>query len=76
LIAKQYEAARLDESRDAPILQVIDRAVVPEVTSGLPRLVLILIATIVGAILGVAWIVANSVFRRYKNEREVKLESH
>lgn len=30
LLLKQYEAARLDEARDAAIIQVIDRAVPPE----------------------------------------------
>jgi uncharacterized protein involved in exopolysaccharide biosynthesis len=29
-LAKQYEAARLDESKEAPMVQVVDRAVPPE----------------------------------------------
>jgi hypothetical protein len=30
LLLKQYEAAKLDEARDATVIQVIDRAVTPE----------------------------------------------
>jgi uncharacterized protein involved in exopolysaccharide biosynthesis len=30
LLAKQYELARLDEARDAVVIQVIDKAVQPE----------------------------------------------
>lgn len=34
LLARQYEAARLDESKQAPLIQVIDRANVPDRKSG------------------------------------------
>jgi uncharacterized protein involved in exopolysaccharide biosynthesis len=30
LLAKQYETSRIDEARQAPIIQVVDRAVVPD----------------------------------------------
>jgi tyrosine-protein kinase Etk/Wzc len=30
LLAKQYEAARIDEAKQAPVLQVVDRAVAPD----------------------------------------------
>jgi uncharacterized protein involved in exopolysaccharide biosynthesis len=29
-LAKQYEAARLDEAKDAPLIQVLDSAIIPE----------------------------------------------
>ena len=29
-LAKQYEAARLDEAKDAPLIQVLDSATIPE----------------------------------------------
>jgi tyrosine-protein kinase Etk/Wzc len=57
LIAKQYETARLDESRDAPILQVVDHAVVPDNSSGIPRVVIFLGCSLLGAVLGCAWII-------------------
>lgn len=51
-VAKQYEMARLDESREAPVLQIVDRAIVPDTKSGPHRLLIILAMTLVGAVLG------------------------
>jgi tyrosine-protein kinase Etk/Wzc len=56
LLAKQYEVARLDESREAPLLQVVDRALVPDKKSGPKRLLLTLGAAFLGALLGVVWV--------------------
>ena len=63
LLAKQYETARLDESRESPVLQVVDRAVVPDTKSGPPRMLLILSAALLGAFLGSIWVL----FRRAIN---------
>jgi tyrosine-protein kinase Etk/Wzc len=57
LISKQYEAARLDESRDAPVLQVVDRAIVPDHKSGFPRTLMVLVAGIVGSLIGMVYVV-------------------
>jgi tyrosine-protein kinase Etk/Wzc len=57
LISKQYEAARLDESRDAPMLQVIDRAVIPDRKSGLPRTLMVLAGGMLGGFLGIIWVI-------------------
>jgi tyrosine-protein kinase Etk/Wzc len=51
-LAKQYEMARLDESRDAPVLQIVDRAIVPDTKSGPHRLLIVLVVTLIGAVLG------------------------
>ena len=60
LIARQYEAARLDESRDAPLLQVVDRAVVPDRKSGPPRTLLILASCVLGAFAGAIWLILRN----------------
>ena len=57
LIARQYEAARLDESREAPLLQVIDRAMVPDRKSGPSRMLLIFGSCILGAFAGAVWVI-------------------
>lgn len=44
LFARQYELARVDESREAPAVQVLDPAVPPEVRSGPRRLRAALVA--------------------------------
>lgn len=51
LFARQFEAARLDESREGGLIQVVDRATPPEYKSKPKRAVLALGATVVTAIL-------------------------
>ena len=41
LLAKQYETARIDESREAPVIQVVDAAAAPEKKSGPPRALIV-----------------------------------
>jgi uncharacterized protein involved in exopolysaccharide biosynthesis len=45
LLSKQYELAKLDEAKDAVVIQVIDRAVPPERKSGPRRAQVVLLAT-------------------------------
>jgi uncharacterized protein involved in exopolysaccharide biosynthesis len=52
-LAKQYEIARLDESKDAPVIQVMDKAVPPERKSKPHRGQLVLAAFVIGLLLGV-----------------------
>ena len=42
LLSKQYEAARRDEAKSAPVIQVVDRAVPPDKKSGPPRMLITL----------------------------------
>jgi len=46
LLAKQYEAAKIDEARDSLIVQQMDKALVPERKSGPLRMVIVLTVTI------------------------------
>ncbi|AEU39153.1 GumC family protein [Granulicella mallensis] len=54
-IAKQYEAARLDEAKDTP-LQIIDKATVPDTKSGPHRGIIMLIGLILGLMAGTVWV--------------------
>jgi uncharacterized protein involved in exopolysaccharide biosynthesis len=45
LLVKQFELAKLDEARDAVVIQVIDRAVTPERKSRPKRAVIVILAT-------------------------------
>jgi uncharacterized protein involved in exopolysaccharide biosynthesis len=56
LFSKQYEVARLDESREGGLIQVIDVATPPEHKSGPRRLMLALAAGCLAMILVMAWI--------------------
>jgi len=52
LLSKQYEAARIDEARAAPIIQVVDRAVPPDKKSGPHRLLITVGCGLVGFFAG------------------------
>lgn len=53
LLAKQYQLAKLDESRDSGMVQVLDRAVVPDIRSGPKRTQIVLVSTLVALFLSV-----------------------
>jgi tyrosine-protein kinase Etk/Wzc len=68
LLARQYEAARLDESREAPVLQVVDHALVPDKKSWPPRVLLILVGAVVGAFLGAVWVLLRNAIRLFQED--------
>ena len=51
MLAKQYEAARIDEAKAPPLIQVIDKAVAPDKRSWPPRTLLVLLALLTSGIL-------------------------
>jgi hypothetical protein len=53
LLAKQYEIAKLDEARDAAVIQVIDRAVAPEKKARPQVGLVVLVSTVMGFIVAV-----------------------
>lgn len=55
LLAKQYEMARLDEAKDAPIIQVLDNAIEPEHKFKPKRLTMVIVATVLGFCAAMAW---------------------
>lgn len=59
-LAKQYEAARLDEAKAAPLVQVIDNAVIPERKSWPPRLLIVLITSVLAALGSSFWILVSN----------------
>ena len=59
LLAKQFEAAKIDEAKQAPVIQVVDKAVPPDQKSWPPRALL----TVVGAITSFLVVCALVLFR-------------
>jgi len=55
LLTRQSEAAKLDEAKSAPILQIVDRAIPPDKKSGPSRKLLALGFGAFGFLLGVSW---------------------
>lgn len=60
ILAKQYEAARLDEAKSTPVIQVVDQAVVPEKKSWPPRTLLVLAGALLAALVTSFWIIVRS----------------
>jgi capsule polysaccharide export protein KpsE/RkpR len=60
ILAKQYEAARLDEARDAPVLQVLDSASYPDSKSEPKRLYIVVGGLFAGVILGCAFVLSRT----------------
>lgn len=57
LLAKQYEAARLDEAKDPSIVQVLDSAVVPEKKTRPKRALIVIFAYLIAFFATAFWIV-------------------
>lgn len=51
MLAKQYEVARLDEAKDAPLIQVLDSAVDPERKFKPKRLLMVLVSAVFGFVI-------------------------
>jgi uncharacterized protein involved in exopolysaccharide biosynthesis len=64
LLAKQYEAARIDEAKAAPIIQVVDSAVPPDKKSGPHRALIILGCAFIGFCIGYLLAAITRAFRR------------
>lgn len=60
ILAKQYEAARLDEARDAPVLQILDPASYPDSKSEPKRLFIVVGGFLVGLMLGCAYVLSRT----------------
>ncbi len=56
VLSKQYEAARIDEAKEAPVIQVVDPAVSPQRKSGPPRALIIILGTCLSTIGGMIWV--------------------
>jgi capsule polysaccharide export protein KpsE/RkpR len=59
-LSRQYEAARLDEAKAAPVIQVVDRAVTPEKKSWPPRTLLVLSAVLLTVVGCCCWLLTRN----------------
>jgi tyrosine-protein kinase Etk/Wzc len=60
LLSKQREAARIDEAKSAPVLQLIDGAVPSDKKSGPPRILLTLAVGFTGLLFAILWTLLSS----------------
>jgi uncharacterized protein involved in exopolysaccharide biosynthesis len=64
LLARQYEVAKVDEARQGAVVQVVDRAIVPDRKSWPKPTIILPAAAVLGMFLGVVWAFAAEGMRR------------
>jgi tyrosine-protein kinase Etk/Wzc len=68
LLAKQYELARIDESKDSGVVQVLDSAVVPERRTSPRRRLIVMVSFFAAALGGVLLAFALEVIERDRSD--------
>ena len=76
ILARQYEAARLDESHEAPMVQVLDEASYPDMKSGPPRMLLTAVAFIVGLLGGAFYIWMQATWPGFRARIVGSIDTH
>lgn len=66
MLSRQYEAARLDQARDAPVLQVLDAPTVPDSKSAPKRLYYMIGGILLGFLGGCIWVLARDPVREMR----------
>jgi len=69
-MAKQYEIAKIDEAREASLIQVLDRAVEPERKSKPKRTLITILTAIVAGFLAVIWAFIREAGQRARQNPE------
>lgn len=70
LLAKQYELAKIDEAKDAAVIQVMDRAIVPDRKSKPRRSLIVLLSAFVALVVSILWVVFSEAVTRAKADPE------
>ena len=70
ILARQFEAAKLDEAKQGALIQIVDPAVPPDKRSFPKRGIIVMGATAVGFVAGVFTVLFLAAFRRLKNDPE------
>jgi tyrosine-protein kinase Etk/Wzc len=68
LLAKQYEAAKIDEARDTLIVQQLDKAIRPERKSWPPRTALVLASTLLALIIAIVCVYLMETMEKAKED--------
>lgn len=76
LLAKQVEAARIDEAKDIYLFQILDKAEIPEKKSGPARLLIVLLATLSALILSILWVLSKDATSRWQADADLAAKLH
>ncbi len=70
ILAKQFAMAKMDEAKDFPMIQVLDKAIPPERKSKPKRNQIVILATLVAFFLAVIWAFVREATQRAKEQPE------
>ena len=76
IIVRQFEAAKLDEAKDSPLIQVLDKAIPPEKKSKPKRSLIVVLATLVAFFLAVIWAFLRESILKSKEQPEQAQRFH
>lgn len=71
ILLRQYEAARLDESRDGTLIQVLDVAVPPEFRVRPVRRLIVAVVCIVALMFSILWTIAEDALKKIQANPEL-----
>jgi tyrosine-protein kinase Etk/Wzc len=70
ILAKQFEMAKLDEAKDFPLIQVLDKAIPPERKSKPKRSVIVITATLAAFLVSIFWAFIRESITRAEEQPE------
>jgi capsule polysaccharide export protein KpsE/RkpR len=62
-LTKEYEMAKVEEAKEIPTVRVLDAADIPDKKSFPPRLLIMVLGTIVGLAIATVWVFGNAVWQ-------------
>ena len=74
ILAKQYEAAKIDEGKNAPVIHVVDRAIEPDKKSYPPRAWIVSLAALLAAVLACFYLRWSAQFATFKSNPEQRMK--
>jgi uncharacterized protein involved in exopolysaccharide biosynthesis len=74
LLARQFEAAKVDEAKQGAIIQVVDPAVPPDHRSSPQRTIIVIIATLAGFFVGVFVALVQAVFQAMESDPQKSIK--
>ena len=63
-LAKQYELAKIDDARDSSVIQVLDKAIIPDHRSGPKRKMIVLVSVFVAFLTAIFWAVVTELMAK------------